>query len=95
MEPFDIYRILHFTNLEYILQNGIVTSPNHQNSNPNYRSIGNNDIIQIRSNKNVPTHIENTFRDFVAFYIGKRSIMLYNIITGYGEIQQVDQSEII
>jgi len=95
MNPFNIYRILHFTNLGYILQNGIITSPNHPNSNPNYRSIGNNDIIQIRSNKNVSTHPDNTFRDFIGFYIGKRSIMLYNIITGYGEIQRVNQDEII
>lgn len=95
MNPFYIYRIIHFTNLEYILQNGLVTSPNHPNSNPNYRSIGNNDIIRVRSNKNVPTHPNNTFRDFIGFYIGKRSIMLYNIITGYGEIQQVNQDEII
>ncbi len=90
-----IYRILHFSNLNYILQHGIVTSPNHPNANPNYRSIGNNDIINIRSNKIVPTHDVNTFKDYIAFYFGKRSIMLLNIISGYGEIKQVNQDEIV
>lgn len=91
----SIVRIIHYSNLEYILQTGIVSAPNHKNANPNYRSIGNNEIVLKRSNKKIPTHPDCTFRDFVGFYIGKRSIMLYNIITGYGEISKVPQGEII
>ncbi len=74
---------------------GQVTAPNHSDQNRNYYSIGSNDIIAKRSSTSVATHPSKTFRDFVAFYFGKRSIMLYNIITGYSEIEKVSQDEII
>ena len=93
--PFPIYRIIHHSNLPYILEIGKVTCPNHAQSNPAYRNIGNNEIIRTRSAKAVPLHADRTYLDYVAFYFGPRSIMLYNIRTGHGDVDRVPQDEII
>jgi hypothetical protein len=93
--PFPIYRIIHHSNLPHILDIGKVTCPNHAQANPAYRNIGNNDIIRRRNAKVVPFHADRTYLDYVAFYFGPRSIMLYNIKTGHGDVDRVPQDEII
>ncbi len=95
MNPIYIFRIVHIENLEHILRTGLILCPNHHSTHPNYRSIGNNQIISSRNQKQIPGLEPLAFRDFVAFYFGPRSIMLYNIHTGYGEVPQIDQQEII
>lgn len=91
----EIYRIIHRDNLDYILRSGRVVAPNHPDVDPNYVPIGNNEIIARRSNRSIPVSRSRTFRDYVAFYFGYRSIMLYNIHTGFGEVERCDQSNII
>lgn len=93
--PFPIYRIIHHSNLSHILDIGKVTCPNHAQANPTYQNIGNNDIITKRSAKAVPLHPDRTYLDYVAFYFGPRSIMLYNIKTGHGDVDRIPQDEII
>jgi len=95
MDPLYIYRIIHHSNLEYILRTGRVVCPNHANADPVYRNIGNNAIINLRNQKVIQGLPPRTFRDYVAFYFGMRSIMLFNIHTGRGEVEQIDQDEII
>jgi|SRR5690606_26349000 len=76
------YRITHINNLSLLLQNGIVNK-NHPSAAGGYINIGNNEIIDVRSQ--VPVRINNygMIGDYVPFYFTPRSIMLYNIITGY------------
>lgn len=88
-----IYRIIHVNNLEFILQNGKVVCPSHIDADPNYKNIGNNFIITERSKKTIPGLPGQTFRDYVAFYFGPRSIMLHNINTGF-DVPQIDQKYI-
>jgi len=95
MKSIFIYRITHISNLEFILKNRVITCPNHASNNPNYKGIGNNQIINLRNASPIPIRQEHTFRDYIAFYFGKRSIMLYNILTGYGEVERIPQHEII
>ena len=95
MKPIFIYRITHINNLDFILKNGVITCPNHANRNPEYKGIGNNQIINLRNARPIPVKVEHTFRDYIAFYFGKRSIMLYNIRTGYGEVERIPQHNII
>ena len=89
-----IYRIAHIDNLEYILQQGCLVSPNHINADRNYTKIGNNSVIERRSKKVILEVGNLSFRDYVAFYFGPRSIMLFNIKTGYN-VPQIPQNEII
>lgn len=88
-----IYRITHFQNLEYILQNGIY----YRNSpyfDPNYVNIGSVDIINHRDTMPVKCFQGDTVNQYVPFYFGVRSPMLYKIKTGHG-VTQIPQHEII
>jgi len=78
-----------------MIQAGLITCKNHANADIGFTGIGNNAIIQARNQQSLPINPQRTFKDYIAFYFGKRSIMLYNIITGYGEVNQMPQSEII
>jgi len=91
----EIYRIIHRDNLGYILDSGRIVAPNHPDADPNYAAIGNNEIIARRSGRSIPIRRNRTFRDYIAFYFGPRSIMLYNIHTGFGEVERCDQRNII
>lgn len=84
----------HIDNLVGILESGKVCAPNHPQADPNYKSIGLNDLIKKRSQKPVPLGNGGTFLDYVAFYFGARSPMLLKIKDG-NEVPQVPQSEII
>lgn len=76
------YRITHIDNLPLILQNGIV-SKRHPFASDEYINIGNPDIIEIRNDRRVRLQGYGTMGDYVPFYFTPRSIMLYNILTGY------------
>lgn len=91
----EIYRIVHLDNLDFILGTGRVVSAGHTDIDPNYKAIGNNEIIARRNTREIPIRPGRTFRDYVAFYFGHRSIMLYNIHTGFGEVERCDQRNII
>lgn len=96
MKPDDIYlyRITHYRNLEHILQNGLLC-PNHPYADPNYVGIGDRSLIQIRDEIIVPIPPGGKMRDYVAFYFGPHSPMLYQIKTGYEGVQKVPQGEIV
>lgn len=76
------YRISHIDNLPLLLQNGIVNK-NHPNANNSYIRIGNQEIIDVRSLTPVRINNYGMIGDYVPFYFTPKSIMLYNIITGY------------
>lgn len=76
------YRITHINNLPLLLQNGIVNK-NHPNASEDYIEIGNPEIIDVRSTSPVKIHNYGMIGEYVPFYFTPKSIMLYNIITGY------------
>jgi hypothetical protein len=89
-----IFRIVHRDNVPWILNNGLYC----RNSNiidPNYRTIGNPELIDKRSNRTVPIPPEGTLSDYVPFYFTPYSPMLYNIKTGWGGITKVPNEEIV
>ena len=90
-----VYRIIHINNLEYILEKRKLCCPNHVEADPNYQNIGLTDLIKKRSEQSLPHARNKTFKDYVAFYFGPRSPMLYKIFTGHGGVKKVSQSEII
>jgi hypothetical protein len=90
------YRITHINNLSLLLQNGIVNK-HHDNASEDYIEIGNPEIIDVRSTSPVKIKNYGMIGDYVPFYFTPKSIMLYNIITGYWHplVPRRNRSEIL
>jgi hypothetical protein len=88
-----IFRIVHCDNVPWILDNGL-HARNGAAGDPNYRHIGNPDLIDKRSRRVVPIPPGGTLSDYVPFYFTPFSIMMFNIKTGYGGIPHVPQQDI-
>ena len=61
---------------------------------PNFRNIGNLDLIDKRSHRTVTVGKGGTLSDYIPFYFTPFSIMMYNIHTGYN-VRQVPNEEIV
>ena len=88
-----IFRIIHCDNLPWILDHGLHAS-NGEISDPNYRNIGNVDLIGRRNQRKVRVGPGGALSDYVPFYFTPFSIMMYNIHTGYN-VRQVPNEEIL
>jgi hypothetical protein len=88
-----IFRITHRDNVPWILDNGM-HARNGEKSDPNYRNIGNVDLIDKRSRRPVVVPPGGTLSDYVPFYFTPYSIMMFNIHTGYG-VKQVPNEDIV
>jgi hypothetical protein len=81
--PTPIYRITHISNLESILKSCGLYAPNNLPAVCGaYKSIHNPDISLKRSNRSIPCGPGGKIHDYVAFYLGHRSPMLYQLHTG-------------
>lgn len=90
-----LYRIVHIDNLGYLLAHGMFHKT-HENADPNYINIGDSVLIQQRSEYNVGVNPPNgLLGDYVPFYFGPLSPMLFNIKTGYRGIEQREQQDIV
>ena len=93
--PIYLYRIIHIDNLLYILNQGQITCPNHANADPDYIGIGDSTLIEQRNEMVIELPPNGTFSDYVSFYFGMRSPMLYNIRNGYQGVTRRHQQQII
>ncbi len=93
-EQARIFRITHMDNLPWILRHGLQCSSSGTRD-PSFVSIGNPDIIDKRASKPVPIPPGGVLEDYIPFYFTPCSVMLYNVITGYGGITQRDRDEIV
>ncbi|MFH1159472.1 MAG: DUF4433 domain-containing protein [bacterium] len=84
----------HINNLDHIPRNGIVTANAH-NSNPDFIQIGDNTLIDFRVDLEVPIFPFGKFSEYIPFYFGPRSPMLYQVATGYDGVKKFSQEEII
>lgn len=89
-----IWRIVHRDNLLWMLDNGLHCS-NSRIQSPNWVSIGNEDLIGRRSHRSVPLAPHGTLSDYVPFYFTPFSPMMYNIYTGRGIPQRLNDEIII
>jgi hypothetical protein len=89
-----IFRITHIDNVPWILDHGLHCRSSSV-CDPNFRMIGNPELIERRRHRLVPIPPGGTLSDYVPFYFTPSSIMLYNIKTGWGGITQVPQREIV
>lgn len=93
--PIYLYRIIHLDNLAFIVDNEEITCSSHKRANKDYIGIGDDSLISQR--KAMTLHIPpgGTFNDYVAFYFGMRSPMLYNIKNGFQGVTRRSQHDII
>lgn len=85
------FRITHIDNIPHILKNGLVKadSPLHDD---NYVPIGDPQIIGLRGDMEVKGY---RIGDYIPFYLGPRSPMLYVIQHGYNGVQRVEPDKIV
>lgn len=90
-----VFRIVHIDNVEYLLTHGMFTK-NHEQADPNYINIGDSGLIAQRNTYRVGINPPNgVLGDYVPFYFGPLSPMLYNIKTGYRGITYRPQGDIV
>ncbi len=85
------FRLTHIDNIPYIEQCGLVRSDSPLRA-PNYVSIGDCQVIDIRSGRDVKGYHLN---EYVPFYLGPRSPMLYVIQHGYNGVSRVEAENIV
>jgi hypothetical protein len=88
-----IWRIVHRDNLPWILDNGLHCRTS-ATQDSNYVAIGNAELINRRSHRQVPIPPGGVLSDYVPFYFTPFSPMMYNIYTGRGEVQKRSNEEI-
>jgi hypothetical protein len=93
--PTPIYRIVHIENLPTLVARGVIHAPSRVPADGRaWRGIHAVEVQAQRGNKAVPCGPGGVINDYVGFYLGPRSPMLYRIHTGYN-VEQVDQSNIV
>ncbi len=94
--PTPVYRIMHIDNLAVCIKRGGFHAPNHMpaDSLP-YRAIHNEEIQAVRQQRTIPCGPRGTVHDYVSFYFGPRSPMLYQLHTGWVEGYDEGQTPII
>jgi ssDNA thymidine ADP-ribosyltransferase, DarT len=88
-----IFRITHRDNLTWIMEHGLHAS-NGKIQDPNFRPIGNIELIDKRSRRDVKVGPGGTLGDYIPFYFTPFSVMMFNIHTAYN-VQHVPNEEIV
>jgi ssDNA thymidine ADP-ribosyltransferase, DarT len=88
------FRITHLQNLPYILQQGLCPAASGL-VDPQFVAIGDHTLIEVRKELEVPIAPGGGFSEYVPFYLGSRSPMLYQIWKGVDGVAQVAQSDIV
>ncbi|MBR1835338.1 MAG: DUF4433 domain-containing protein [Bacteroidales bacterium] len=86
------YRMTHIDNIKNIMQVGIVTASS-PNANPDFVQIG--DVTAIETRKKKRLKDGSDLGDYVPFYFGPRTPMLYVIQKGYNGVQKRKAEEIV
>src|SRR5690554_6203453 len=87
-----LYRMIHIENIQHVLQYGI-THRNSPNANKNFVPIGDNSLISRRN-----TRVVNNGKllgNYIPFYFGTRSPMLYVIQRGYNGVNRTVPENIV
>ena len=85
------FRLTHIENMPHIVRNGLVraTSPLRDE---NYVSIGDSQVIHLREERLIKGY---HLSDYVPFYFGPRSPMLYVIQHGFNGIRRIEPDNIV
>lgn len=88
------FRLVHIDNIPHILEHGLVRSDS-PNANPNYVPIGDKLVIEKRRNRLLEISSWKKIGDFIPFYFGPRSPMLYVIQHGYNGVKRIEAEKIV
>lgn len=81
--PTPIFRFIHIDNLQICMRRGALHAPNQMPQNGLvYRTIHNVEIQQVRQARAIPCGPGGVIHDYVSFYFGPRSPMLFQLHTG-------------
>ncbi|HEX3104096.1 MAG TPA: DUF4433 domain-containing protein [Terriglobales bacterium] len=89
-----IFRITHIENVEWLLANGLHCR-NSGIRDPNYREIGNSDLIAKRADREISIPPRGTLSDYIPFYFTPYSPMMLNIKTGYNGMKKTPMRDIV
>ncbi|MHB1343183.1 MAG: type II toxin-antitoxin system toxin DNA ADP-ribosyl transferase DarT [Thermoleophilia bacterium] len=89
-----IFRIAHIDNLLWLLRNGL-HCPSSDKRDPEFVAIGLPDVIDKRASKCVTISPGGVLQDYVPFYFTPLSVMLFNIVTGRGEVIRRSRDDIV
>lgn len=89
-----IFRITHRDNLTWILDHGL-HARNSSMLDPNFRKIGDGELIDKRRDRRVPTGPGGTLSDYVPFYFTPFSTMAYKIHTGHSGIERIANADLV
>jgi hypothetical protein len=89
-----IFRITHIDNVPWILDHGLHCKSSKV-QDPNFVQIGLRELIDKRATRRVHKKPGGSLGDYVPFYFTPWSIMMYNIKTGYGDVIQRPNHEIV
>jgi hypothetical protein len=82
--PTPIYRIIHIDNLFILLERGGLHAPEWEpDDGQSLKPIHNTDIQKARHQKQISCGPGGCLHDYVPFYFGARSPMLYQLHTGW------------
>ena len=82
--PTPIYRFIHVDNLHICLRRGGLHAPKHTpDDGLVYKTIHNVDIQAERRVTDMPCGPQGVIHDYVPFYFGPRSPMLFRLHTGW------------
>jgi hypothetical protein len=93
-EEARIFRITHIDNVPWILEHGLHCKSS-KTQDHNFVPIGLPDLIAKRASRPVRIPPGGFLCDYVPFYFTPWSIMMYNIKTGYGDVIQRPNREIV
>lgn len=84
------FRITHIDNIPYINEMGFVL-PNSEYASPTYKPIGDREVIGKRNTKIKGYDLAQ----YIPFYFGPRSVMLYVIQHGYNGVKKQNPEDIV
>lgn len=87
-----LYRITHIDNIPHILQYGI-THSGSVNANPNFKPIGDSSLITTRNNFLLDDR--RRLGDYIPFYFGVRTPMLYVVQNGFNMVTPISAENIV
>lgn len=87
-----LYRMTHIKNIPHVLQYGI-THSNSANKNPNFVPIG--DVSLITTRNNTILNNERLLGEYIPFYFGVRTPMLYVVQKGFNMVAPTPAEDIV
>lgn len=87
-----LFRMTHVENIPHILANGI-THRSSSNANTSYKPIGDHTLISTRDEFVIPDG--RKLGEFIPFYLGPRTPMLYVMQNGFNGVRKTNASEIV